>query len=143
MVSRVPELALVRGDEGLVVGERVDVDRLAVDVDEGHAAAGGGVRHRLGRRGVDGVDDDRVDARGDEVVDLVELLRDVVLGVLDLYLDAVERARVLDEAVAEHGQEVVVEARHRHPDGLGHGGRRQERQETGSGKGSFHSRFLL
>ena len=84
MVSSVPELALVRGDEGLVVGQRVDVDRLAVDVDQRDAGRRGRVRHRLGGRGVDRVDDDRVDARGDEVVDLVELLGDVVLRVLDL-----------------------------------------------------------
>ena len=37
-------------------------------------AAAASVRHRLGGRGVDRVDDDRVDARGDEVLDLVELL---------------------------------------------------------------------
>jgi hypothetical protein len=32
-------LDLVGGDEGLVVGQRVDVDRLAVDVDQRDAAA--------------------------------------------------------------------------------------------------------
>jgi hypothetical protein len=34
------------------------------------------------------------------------------------------------DAVAQHGQEVVVEQRHRHADVLGHGGGRQERGEA-------------
>src|SRR5271166_2505373 len=76
-------LGLVRGDEGGLRTELVDVDRLAVDVDERHAGVGGGLGDGCGRRGVDWVDDDRVDAVGDEVLNLAQLLGDVVLGVLD------------------------------------------------------------
>ena len=118
MVSSVPDFALVRGDEGLVVGQRVDVDRLAVDVDQRHARGCGRIRHGLGGRGVDRVDDDRVHVGGDEIVDLVKLLGDVVLRVLDLHLDPVQGTGILDQSVPEHGQEVVVEPRHRHGDGF-------------------------
>ena len=105
-------LGLVRGHEGGLRTEFVDVDRLAVDVDERHAGVGGGLGDGGGRRGVDGVDDDRVDAVGDEVLDLVHLLRDVVLGVLDLQLHTRKRLRIIGHTVAEHGQKIVVELAH-------------------------------
>ena len=72
--------------------------------------------------GVDRVDDDRVDPGGDEVLDLAELLGDVVLGVLDLQRHAGQGLGVVDHAVAQHGQEVVVELGHRHADLGGEGG---------------------
>src|SRR5271166_1873878 len=43
-------LGLVRGDEGGLRTELVDVDRLAVDVDERHAGVGGGLGDGCGRR---------------------------------------------------------------------------------------------
>ena len=52
-------------------------------------------------RGVDRIDDDRVDAVGDEVLHLAELLGDVVLGVLDLQRHARLRLGVIGHAVAQ------------------------------------------
>ena len=127
----------VRGDEGLVVGQGVDVDRLAVHIDQRDVRGSGGIRHRLRRRGIDRVHDDRVNARGDEVVDLVQLLGDVVLRILDLHLQAGRIGLRLD-AVAQHGQEVVVEQRHRHADAVRHGGRAHQRGQARSKKRLFH-----
>ena len=129
-------LGLVRGDEGGLGTELVDVDRLAVDVDERHAGVGGGLGDGGGRRGVDRVDDDRVDAVGDEVLHLAQLLGDVVLGVLDLQRDARQRLGVIRHAVAQNGQEVVVELVHRHADLGGEGG---ARQHGGGGKRKKHA----
>ncbi len=129
---------LVRGHEGLVVGQRVDVDRLAVDVDERDIRRRRRIGHRLRRRCVDRIHDDRVDTARDEVVDLVELLGDIVLRILDLYAGAVLVGVFLD-AVAQNGQKVVVELGHRHADILGQGGRAHERGKTGRQCDSLHS----
>ena len=69
--------------------------------------------------GVHRVHDDGVDARGDEVLDLVQLLADVVLRILDLQLDPVEGLGILVHSVPEDRQEVVVEERHADADLLG------------------------
>ena len=127
----------VRRDEGLVVGQRVDVDRLAVHIDQRHAGGGGGIRHRLRGRGVDRVHDDRIDARGDEVVDLVQLLGHVVLRVLDLHRQA-RRIGLRLDAVAQHGQEVVVEQRHRHADVRGNCGGGHQRCHGGGDNKFLH-----
>ena len=142
MVSSVPEIALVGGHEGLVVRQRVDVDRLAVDVDQRDIGGGGGIRHGLGGRGVDGVDDDRVHARRDEILDLVKLLCNVVLRVLHLDLDAVHALGLLDHAVTKDGQEIVIEQRHRHADLFGEGRRRHEHRDCGAQQILFHFTFL-
>ena len=120
-----PESRLVGGDESLVVRQRVDVDRLAIHIDQRNLGGGGSVRHRLGCRRVNRVHDDRIDARGDEVLDLVELLGHVVLRILNLQIDAVHAFRLLDHAVPQNGQEVVVEQGHGYADvcskcGAGH-----------------------
>ena len=124
-------LGLVRGDEGGLGAELVDVGRLAVDVDERHPGVGGGLGDGAGGRGVDRIDDDRVDAVGDEVLNLAQLFGDVVLGVLDLKRDARKRLGVVRHSVAQNGQEVVVELVHRHADLGGEGG---ARQHAGGGK---------
>ena len=113
---------LVRSHEGLAVGQGVDVDRLAVDIDQRRAGGLGGLGHRLGGRSVDRVDDDRVHAGGYEVVDLVELARHVVLGVFDLDIDAFHSVGLFLNAVAQHGQEIVIKERHRHANVFGHCG---------------------
>ena len=126
-------LGLVRGDEGGFGAELVDVDRLAVDIDERHAGVGGGLGDRRGGRRVDRIDDDGVDAVGDEVLNLAQLFGDVVLGVLDLKRDARKRLGVVRHAVAKNGQEVVVKLVHRHAN-FGGGGEGGARQHAGCGK---------
>jgi len=122
----------LRSDEGLLVRQFVDVDRLAVDIDQRNAGIGGDLRHGDGRVGVDRVDDDRIDAGGDEVLNLALLLGDVVLRVFDLQRHPVQRLGIILHAVAKHGQEVVVEQCHRHADGFRMGGRAQQNGHGGA-----------
>ena len=132
-------LDFVRGDEGCLGAELVDVARLAVDVDERHIGVGGGLGDRRGGGRVDRIDDDRGDAVGDEVLNLAQLLGDIVLGVLDLKRHARKRLGVIGHSVAQNGEEVVVEFVHRHPDlGGGEGGARQHRGGGERQEYAFH-----
>ena len=73
-------------------------------------------------------------------------LRDVVLRVLDLQVHAVQRRGIVLHAVAQDGQEVVVESAIETPMsvGLRHGRDGQaQRHRTGSKKSGFHGRCLL
>ena len=129
-------LDLVRRHDRLVVGQRVEVDRLAVHVDQRHAGRRRGIGHRLGGGGVDRVHDDRVHAGGHEVVDLVELAGHVVLRIFDLHVDSVHTVGVFLEPVAQDGEEVVVEERHGDADRLGHCDRGEQGGQA-KGQGGF------
>ena len=117
MVSSVPEFALVRGDEGLVVGQRVDVDRLAVDVDQRDA---GRPRRRPTSPGWREVSTGlTMIASTPEATKFLiwsSCLATSFCASSTCRFDAVQGLGVLDHAVAQHGQEVVVEQRHRHAD---------------------------
>jgi hypothetical protein len=121
-------LLLVGRDHRDAGRQLVEVDRLAVHVDERDLRG----RHHLGdlrrRVGVDRVHDDRVDLLRDHVLHLTQLLADVVAAVLDLHRRAVLLRRVAD-TVAQDRQERVVERCHRHADLLGM--RERHRQDRG------------
>ena len=142
LVSSVPRLDFVRGDESGLRAQSVDVGRLAVDVDERNASVGGELGHGRGRGSVDGVDNDCVDMVRDEVLDLAELLGDVVLGVLDVQSHPWQGFGIVYHAVAQNGEEVVVELVHRYAD-IGGEGRIRERRCGGEpNQNAFHFRFL-
>ncbi len=90
--------------------------RAEVDVDQRDARLGGGVGDRLGRGRIGGVDDDRIDAAGDEVLHLAQLLADVALGILDLQVDLADLAGPGLHGVRDLDQELVGGARHRDAD---------------------------
>ncbi len=104
LVSSVPESTSLEATKAPFGAERIDVDRLAVDIDDRDAGIVGELGHRRGGRGVDRVDDDRIDLGGDEVLDLRQLLLHVVIGDFDLDRLVGVRRRLLD-ALAQHRQE--------------------------------------
>ena len=53
---------------------------------------------------------------GDEILDLALLLGHVVLCVFDLQRHAIQRLGIVLHAIAQNGQEVVIELRHRDAD---------------------------
>ena len=127
-----PGVELVGGDEDHLLRQR-GFDRRAVHVDERDARAGDEFRH-LGRRGlVDGMDNDRIDALGDEVLDLAELAPDVERRILEAQFDSVVAGVEVGHRLAQHGEKGVVEVRHRNPDLRGRCGRGDERGEKRAG----------
>ena len=105
-------LGLVGGDISLVGGQFIPIDRFAIDIDQRNSGILRGLGHRLGRVGVDRIDDDRIETGCGEVLDLAQLAADIVLGILDLDFDAVEFARMGLDLAAQIRQERVVEGRH-------------------------------
>jgi hypothetical protein len=103
---------LVRPDERRFRPKRVDVGGLAIDINERNARVGGEFSHRDSRRGVDRIDDDRVDTVGDEVLDLAQLFGNVVFRVFDLHRQVRNRFAVVNHSVPQNGEEVVVELVH-------------------------------
>jgi hypothetical protein len=117
--------------------ESTSFEATKVHIDQRHPGRGGGIGHRLGGRSIDRVDDDRIDARGDEVVDLVKLLGHIILRVFDLHRQAGRIGLGLD-AVAQHGQKVVVELCHRHTDALCQRGGAHQAGKSKGDKRLFH-----
>ncbi len=101
------------------VGDR----RVAVDEHDRDVRGLGGVRHRLRGAGVDRHDDDRRDALRDEVLDLRQLGRGVVLGVGDRGGGALGGRLLLDGVLDPAQERVAVRERDAERDGAGRAGR--------------------
>ncbi|ENN84208.1 hypothetical protein RHSP_77195 [Rhizobium freirei PRF 81] len=132
---------LVGCDEGLLVRKAVDVGRLAVDVDERDLGVGSQLGDGSRCVGIDRVDDDGIDLTGDEVLDLALLLGNVVLSVFDLQRHAAHALCIVLHAVAQNGQEVVVEQRHGYADRLSMSSGRQQKRHCRA-KNEFLHIFL-
>src|SRR5215472_3458876 len=92
-----------------------------------------GMRAATARRvilGVDGIDDDRIHLLRNEILHLVELPADIVLGVFELDVD-IELLRPRLHAGAHDGEEVVIEQRHGNADRGGLRGSTEQRQRAG------------
>ena len=72
--------------------------------------------HPRGRIGIDRVDDDRIDFLRDEILDLIQLAADIVLGVFELD-SGLELLRSRFHVTAHDGEEIVIEQRHGDPHG--------------------------
>jgi hypothetical protein len=131
LVSKVPDSSSLEATKAWFFGS-VEVDRLAVDVDQRDLGVLGELAHRSRGVGVDGIDDDRLHAGCDEILDLVELAADIVLRIFDLQLDALLGLGVVLHGVAQDGQEIVVEQGHRYADILRMcGGAHAQREQAG------------
>ncbi len=74
-----------------------------------------------------GIDDDRINAIGDEILHLIELLRRIKLGILDQKLDIFIAPGLGPDTVEQDRQKRIVERRHGHRNaGLGKGRSRED-----------------